>query len=97
MKDVKGYKSYERYSENMTLNDHLSVDRTELANKRTLLSYLRTVVSFIVAAITLGQILVRKERMYVLVILLVSAFIFKVYGIYNYIKVARKLKSDKYR
>lgn len=97
MKDVKGYKSYERYSKNMTLNDHLSVDRTELANERTLLSYLRTVVSFIVAAITLGQILVGKERMYVLVILLVSAFIFAVYGIYNYIKVARKLKFDKYR
>ena len=92
MKSKSSCKTYEKYKKNMLLNDHLAVDRTILANERTLLAFLRTVITFIVAGITLGNILDGKEKIYVLVILFVSAFIFGVYGIYNYIKLRKKLK-----
>lgn len=94
MKKTNDCETYNKYADKMTLSDHLSVDRTVLANERTLLAYLRTVITFIVAGITLGQLLDGKERMYVVVILFVSAFLFAVYGIYNYKKVAKKLDFD---
>lgn len=95
MKKTNDYEIYNRYADKMTISDHLSVDRTELANERTLLAYLRTVITFIVAGITLGQILRGSERIYVLIILFVSALLFAVYGIYNYKKVAKKLEFDR--
>ena len=94
MKTKGIYKTYEDYGKDMGLNDHLAIDRTILANERTLLAFLRTVITFVVAGITLGNILEGKEKVYVLIILFVSAFIFGVYEIYNYIKLARKLKFE---
>lgn len=40
-------------SENMTLRDHLAVDRTVLANERTLLAYARTALALFIAGISL--------------------------------------------
>lgn len=94
MKNKTNYGNYEKFAKDMVLNDHLAVDRTKLANERTLLAFLRTVITFVVAGITLGNILDGKERTYVMIILFASAFIFGVYGIYQYIKLARKLKFD---
>lgn len=87
--------NYTKYVEDMTLNDHLAVERTILANERTLLAYLRTVIAFIVAGITLRGILVGEERILVMSILFISSFIFCIYGIYNYVKLSKKLKFDK--
>lgn len=92
MKSKSEYTNYKEYTKDMVLNDHLAIDRTILANERTLLAFLRTVITFVVAGITLGNILSGKEKVYVLAILFVSAFIFGVYGIYNYLKLRKKLK-----
>ncbi|MGL5084788.1 MAG: DUF202 domain-containing protein [Clostridium sp.] len=88
------YKNYEKFEKDMVLNDHLAVDRTKLANERTLLAFLRTVITFVVAGITLGNILDGRARIYVVAILFTSAFVFGGYGIYQYIKLAKKLKFD---
>jgi putative membrane protein len=43
----------ERYkSEDLILRDHLALDRTQLANERTLLSYVRTALMLAVAGAT---------------------------------------------
>lgn len=41
-----------RNSEELILRDHLALDRTRLANERTLLSYMRTALMLIVAGAT---------------------------------------------
>ncbi len=64
----------------LTLNDWLAVDRTRLANERTHLSYMRTVVSMIVAAISLYNILKAPEGIVCAAILIVSAIYFFIRG-----------------
>jgi putative membrane protein len=45
---------YERFVvEEMILRDHLAVDRTALANERTLLSYIRTALGMAAAGVSL--------------------------------------------
>jgi putative membrane protein len=40
------------HSDDLILRDHLALDRTRLANERTLLSYLRTALMLLVAGAT---------------------------------------------
>jgi putative membrane protein len=42
----------DRSSEELILRDHLALDRTRLANERTLLSYMRTALMLVVAGAT---------------------------------------------
>lgn len=45
---------YSKYcGENLILRDELAIDRTVLANERTLLSYLRSAVALLIAGITI--------------------------------------------
>lgn len=66
--------------EELTLNDWLAVDRTRLANERTHLAYMRTVVSMVVAAITLYNVLKGPEGIICGVILIVSSIYFFIRG-----------------
>ena len=84
--------SYER-QEDMTLNDWLAVDRTRLANERTHLSYMRTVVSMVVAAITLYNVLKGTAGIVCAVILLASSIYFFIRGTRICRKVDKKLNS----
>ena len=48
---------YTRFSaEELILRDHLALDRTKLANERTLLGYIRTSLALIVAGVTFTKI-----------------------------------------
>ncbi|MGL4972345.1 MAG: DUF202 domain-containing protein [Culicoidibacterales bacterium] len=78
-------------AESLGLNDYLAVDRTVLANERTHLSYMQTVISFLVAALTLFKILGGIEGIIVAVVLVVSAGYFYIRGQRTYRKVANKL------
>ena len=69
-----------KHQEDLTLNDWLAVDRTRLANERTHLSYMRTVVSMIVAAITLYNILKGPEGIICSIILFASSVYFFIRG-----------------
>jgi putative membrane protein len=43
------YRPYDRFRErDLTLNDYLAIDRTVLANERTLLSYVRTGLTLVI-------------------------------------------------
>lgn len=44
---------YERFrGQRLTLNDYLAIDRTELANERTLLAYGRTAIALLVTGVS---------------------------------------------
>ncbi len=43
---------YERYKGKLILRDVLAADRTQLANERTLLSYLRTALTLFIAGVS---------------------------------------------
>ncbi len=83
---------YKRQEE-LTLNDWLAVDRTRLSNERTHLSYMRTVVSMVVAAITLNSILKGTTGIICAVILVLSSIYFFIRGIRICRTVDKKLNS----
>ncbi len=43
---------YKRYKDKLILRDVLAADRTQLANERTLLSYLRTALTLFIAGVS---------------------------------------------
>lgn len=82
-----------KHEEDLTLNDWLAVDRTRLSNERTHLSYMRTVVSMVVAAITLFNLLKGPEGIICAAILFVSSVYFFIRGTRVYHLVDKKLGS----
>ena len=77
----------------MTLNDWLAVDRTRLANERTYLSYMRTVVTLVVAAITLYNLLKGPEGIICGIILMASSVYFFIRGTRICHSVEKKLNG----
>lgn len=85
---------YERFAKDeLILRDELAIDRTELANERTMLSYLRGAVSLIIAGLTfvhfVGQGLLRFLGMSLIPLGLISG----VYGYYRYRQVAGRIRA----
>lgn len=90
------YDNYKNNIDNITLSDRLSIDRTILAIERTHLAYMRTVVSFIVAALTLFKLLGGIEGIIVASILLVSTVYFFLKGKKIYKESHSNLNFDEY-
>ncbi len=82
-----------KHTEELTLNDWLAVDRTRLANERTHLSYMRTVVTMVVAAITIYNLLKGPGGIICAVILIVSSVYFFIRGTRICSVVDKKLNS----
>jgi len=81
--------------ERMILRDHLAMERTKLANERTLLSYLRSSLYLLLGGVGLVGI---KEKMFedlrvVGFVALGLSFIFLVVGIVRYIQLKRHLQN----
>lgn len=78
----------------LILRDVLALERTRLANERTLLSYARTSLYLIVG----GVALIKVERFdntkaIGVVVIIGSAFLFA-FGIYRYVKLRKKIKAQ---
>lgn len=80
----------------MIVRDYLARQRTSLANERTLLSYIRTSLYFLVSGTALMKVedLANvKEFGYLSFLISVLLIIF---GIYNFLKIRRRLKKEYY-
>ena len=74
------------------LRDFLAIDRTRLANQRTLLSFLRTGLYLCVTALAVWKVEFLQELSFLMGILLIAAGITMVIGIVNYILMRRKIE-----
>ena|SRR5690554_2224490 len=74
------------------LRDYLAMERTTLANERTLLSYLRSSLYLLVGGIALLKLENFKNLYLVGYISLLLAIIFVIVGIYRYQKLRKRLK-----
>lgn len=75
----------------LTLRDTLAIDRTRLANQRTLLAFLRTGLYMVIAALAVFQIkeeIDMPEAVWVLVGVGITIIII---GIINYLLMRRKI------
>ena len=76
----------------LTLRDHLALDRTRLANERTSLAYLRTAMVFAVSGVSIIELFPSRLLMQATGwLLLPIAVVFFVLAIYRFVELHRRL------
>lgn len=79
---------YRRFEDDqLTLRDALALDRTFMANQRTLLGFLRTSLTLLLAGVSLLKLFALEELHILGWGLLVLALPVAVFGIYHYFRV----------
>lgn len=80
--------------EDMSLRDHLALDRTVLANERTLLSYMRTAFGFVAGGVTLVKLFPDDAILVWLgFLLVVIGGSIAILGLGRFVVVSRRLKT----
>ncbi len=84
------------FEQELIVRDYLARQRTSLANERTLLSYIRTSLYFLVSGTALFEVnkLAHVSQLGYLAFGL--SFAFLGIGIFNYFKVKKRLKKGNY-
>lgn len=75
------------------LRDYLAIERTRLANERTLLSYIRSSLYLMLGGIAFLQLKDFPDFQYVAILALVFSAIFLIIGIYRFSVLKRSLKK----
>ncbi|MFN2429908.1 MAG: DUF202 domain-containing protein [Cryomorphaceae bacterium] len=79
--------------EDIILRDYLAMERTKLANERTLLSYIRSSLYLLVGGIALIQLEGFERVKYLGYVSLYLTVIFLVVGVYRFVKLNRILRN----
>lgn len=79
--------------EAFSIADELAVERTILANDRTLLSFIRTSLYFAIAGLTITNLLDFKYEWLFSIVTILVAVLLLFFGFRRYYKLNRKLKS----
>ena len=75
------------------IREHLALERTKLANERTLLSYTQAALYFLLGGLALFQLKENVELRYIGYLALVFSVLFFIIGIWRYIALERKMKK----
>ncbi|MGB3607809.1 MAG: DUF202 domain-containing protein [Psychroserpens sp.] len=78
--------------EQVILRDYLAIERTRLANERTLLSYIRSSLYLLLGSIGLYQLKEFANFKYLALLALVFSAIFFIIGVYRFTLLKRSLK-----
>ncbi len=74
------------------LRDYLAIERTRLANERTLLSYIKSSLYLMLGGITVLQLKIYPDLEYLGVSALIFSAIFLIIGIYRFTVLKKSLK-----
>lgn len=83
------YKKFENTE--LILRDELAIDRTILANERTLLSYLRGAITLIISGITFMHFIQNGLLRYVGIAIIPLGFVIGILGFFRYKKINERL------
>ncbi len=79
--------------EEVILRDYLAIERTRLANERTLLSYIRSSLYLLLGGIAFFQLKSFPDFKYLAILSLLFSAIFFVIGIYRFMLLKKSLKK----
>ncbi|MGE5943063.1 MAG: YidH family protein [Flavobacteriales bacterium] len=79
--------------EQIILRDYLAIERTRLANERTLLSYIRSSLYLLLAGIAFFQLEIFPNFKFLAFLSLIFGIIFFVIGIYRFTVLKKSLKK----
>jgi putative membrane protein len=83
--------------EEIILRDYLAIERTRLANERTLLSYIRSSLYLILGGIAFLQLEGFSNIKYLGLLSLLLSVIFLVIGVYRFMLLKKSLKNLYYK
>ncbi|AFK01914.1 hypothetical protein Emtol_0762 [Emticicia oligotrophica DSM 17448] len=86
-------KNEERVNKDLILRENLAIQRTILANQSTILAFLRTSMYFLIAGLSIDNLL-KSNIAYKYIFFSFSGIIF-IYGIINYFIQRKKIKQSK--
>ena len=75
------------------IREHLALERTKLANERTLLSYTQAALYFLLGGLALIQLKEYEEMHYIGYLALVFSVLFVTIGIWRFIVLRNKMKD----
>lgn len=81
----------------VVLRDYLAIERTRLANERTLLSYIRSSLYLLLGGIAFFQIKEYPNFKYLAILSLVFCCIFFIIGVYRFTLLKKSLKGVYYQ
>ncbi|MBN2805072.1 MAG: DUF202 domain-containing protein [Prolixibacteraceae bacterium] len=79
--------------EQIILRDYLALERTKLANERTLFAYIRTSLYLILAGVTLIQLRELGSLQWIGIVSLIISIIILLIGVLRYVKLKQQLKN----
>lgn len=82
-----------RQIDEQLIREHLALERTKLANERTLLSYTQAALYFLLGGLALLQLKENDELRYIGYLALIFSVLFFIIGIWRYITLERKMKK----
>ncbi|MEM6348291.1 MAG: DUF202 domain-containing protein [Bacteroidota bacterium] len=90
---MKFRKHYPKNSK-VTLRDFLAIDRTRMANQRTLLSFLRTSLYLLVSGLAVEEIEFLQSMSYLSRVAFILAPIVSLIGLINYLMVRKRVDNS---
>ena len=75
------------------IREHLALERTKLANERTLLSYTQAALYFLLGGLALVQLKEYEEMHYIGYLALVFSVLFVTVGIWRFLVLRNKMKN----
>lgn len=82
-------------NKDLILREKLAIERTEMANDRTLLSFIRTGLYFSIAGISINELLQLTYGLFLEIFFWVIAILIFIVGIFKYIRQKRKIVVHK--
>lgn len=77
--------------DDLILRDFLAIDRTRLANQRTLLSYFRSGLYLFVTAVALDRVPILEDLKWLTAVMWALGILVIFFGLFNYLLMRRKI------
>jgi len=81
-------------NKDLILRERLALQRTVLANQSTFLAFLRTSMYFLIAGLSIKNVLLIENGLIIQIVLFSTSFILLTYGIINYLVHRSKINNS---
>jgi len=81
-------------NKDLILRERLALQRTVLANQSTFLAFLRTSMYFLIAGLSIKNVLLIENGLIIQIVLFSTSFILLTYGIINYLVHRSKINRS---
>jgi putative membrane protein len=82
-------------NKDLILREKLALQRTTLANQSTFLAFLRTAMYFLIAGLSLKNLLKVENSLLIEIALFIASLVIFVFGTVNYLKHKKSISTNK--